>query len=375
MRDIGSTLRSRWVEVAWGAFALANLAAVLEVGSWETIPFHLIWVSLTIVYGFRVWSPLPTAAVLAAVMISTGAALWVTVPAHHRSELAEVPLMAAMFLAMVWHARRRQAAVEEASQRAESERAALERERSFVRDASHELRTPITIARGHAELVRAASTGRTAADASVVLDELDRLARLSDRLLQVAAGAEARTLELRSLDVADFVASVLERWRPSAPRRWVLAAEADGTVRADPDRLGLALDALLENAVHATTEGDLVELRARTEGPWLVIEVVDTGAGIPEQDLDRVFERFARVDAARNRHAGGTGLGLAVVRAVAQAHGGTADLTSQLGQGTVARIRIPDHRGPLTTDPGPAMAVTQGSDAPIATRSRPSDRT
>jgi signal transduction histidine kinase len=375
MRDIGSILRSRWVEVAWAVFALANLAVVFVVGSWETIPFHLIWVSLTIVYGFRVWSPRATATVLVAVMASTGAALWLTVPTHHRSELAEVPLMAAMFLAMVWHARRRQAAVVEASQRAESERAALERERSFVRDASHELRTPITIARGHAELVRASSDGRTAADADVVIDELDRLARLSDRLLQVAAGGDTRSVERRDVHVSAYLSQILGRWRPAAPRRWVLDVDIPGTVSADPDRLGLALDALLENAVHATSEDDRIELRGVGEGSTLTIEVADTGVGIAPGDVDRMFERFARVDAARSRHAGGTGLGLAVVRAVAEAHGGTAELSSHPGEGTVARIRIPGYRGRPADAPDPADGVAQGFDAPIATRSRPSDRT
>ena len=101
------------VEVAWGAFALANLAAMIAWPSWETIPFHFVWISLTIVYGFRVWAPLATALVLGAVIVANGRVivadafegiqLW--------GELFEVPLMSAMFLAMVWHARRRQAAL------------------------------------------------------------------------------------------------------------------------------------------------------------------------------------------------------------------------------------------------------------------------
>src|SRR5213593_3916174 len=115
MSDIGSKLRRHWLEVGWGLFASANLAVILLLDRWETIPFHLIWVSLTLLYGLRVWSVRTTATVLAVVMLTTGLALWWTVThgAERPDELSEVPLMAAMFVAMVWHARRRQAAMEE----------------------------------------------------------------------------------------------------------------------------------------------------------------------------------------------------------------------------------------------------------------------
>src|SRR4029450_13676045 len=152
MWDIGSKLRRHWLELAWAVFAMANLAVILLLDHWETIPFHFIWVRLTLLYGLRVWSCRTTATVLAVVMVATGLALaWtVTHGAERPDELSEVPLMAAMFVAMVWHARRRQAAMEEVRRLAESEHRLREREQEFVRDASHELRTPITIARGHA---------------------------------------------------------------------------------------------------------------------------------------------------------------------------------------------------------------------------------
>ena len=147
MSGIGSTLRRHRIEVAWGAFALANVAVILLLFQWETIPFHLIWVSLTLLYGYRVWRLRTTATLLAVVVAVTGAAFaWSVIRAAEGfDEVGEVPLMAAMFLAMVWHARRRQAAVEEARRRAEREHRMLERQREFVRDASHGLRTPITV--------------------------------------------------------------------------------------------------------------------------------------------------------------------------------------------------------------------------------------
>ena len=170
MSDIGSTLRRRWVEVAWGVFAAANVVVILMLSHWETIPFHFVWVSLTLVYGIRLWRLRTTMFLLLVVMAVTGAALAWSIARGHEGpdELAEVPLMAAMFLAMVWHAERRQAAIEETARLAESEHRLLMGQREFVRDASHELRTPITVARGHAELIRDANlNGQVAKDAEV----------------------------------------------------------------------------------------------------------------------------------------------------------------------------------------------------------------
>ena len=104
--------RVAWVDLAWAVFSVANLAAIVIFSRWETVPFHFIWISLTLLYGFRVWSTRPTAWVLAVVMITTGAAIgWdVYTGAQTVDELNEVPLMAAMFWMMVWHAQRRLAA-------------------------------------------------------------------------------------------------------------------------------------------------------------------------------------------------------------------------------------------------------------------------
>ena len=117
--------RVRWFDVAWVLFSLANLAAMLLVPEWETVPFHFIWVSLTILYGFRVWRTWPTILVLALVMATTGALIYLDVASSSQplDELTEVPLMAAMFGAMVWHARRRLTATEEAERVSHGQRA------------------------------------------------------------------------------------------------------------------------------------------------------------------------------------------------------------------------------------------------------------
>ena len=189
MSGIGSNLRKHWVEIAWAVFSGVCVVVVLTLSAWETVPFHLIWVSLTLLYGFRVWRSSTTAVVLGVVMATTGAALAFVVVHGQKAidEVAEVPLMASMFLVMAWHAQRRQRAVEEASRSAESERRVLDRQREFVRDASHELRTPITVARGHAELIRETTReAQTTRDVDVILDEMGRLSKLSDRLLMLA---------------------------------------------------------------------------------------------------------------------------------------------------------------------------------------------
>src|SRR5438552_4964326 len=142
--------RDGWIDVAWALFSIANLAAMFVFPSWETVPFHFIWVSLTLLYGFRVWHLRPTLAVLGAVMLFTALLISIDIRSGDQplDELTEVPLMAAMFLAMVWHARRRLAAMEEIERISEKNARLLEREQRFVQDASHELRTPITVALG-----------------------------------------------------------------------------------------------------------------------------------------------------------------------------------------------------------------------------------
>jgi signal transduction histidine kinase len=343
MWAIGSTLRSRWVEIAWGVFAAANVAAIFMLSHWETIPFHFVWVSLTLVYGIRLWRLRTTMFLLLVVMVVTGAALAWSITRGHESpdELAEVPLMAAMFVAMVWHAERRQAAIEETARLAESEHRLLIGQREFVRDASHELRTPITIARGHAELIRDAHlNGQVARDVEVILDELGHLSSLSERLLILTTAGHPGFLSTSEVPVEPFIQGVVRRWTPAAARDWQVRIAARGTIRADAGRLETALDGLLENAVKATDEGDTIHVSCRTAGDDLVIEVADEGRGIAAEDLPRIFDRFARVEADRGRRNGGTGLGLSITKAIVEAHGGSISVVSGEGKGATFRIRL-----------------------------------
>jgi len=247
------------LDLAWAAFAAANLVAMIRWPEWETIPFHFIWISLTLLYGFRVWRPAATTAVLGAVILLTGGSILADAFAGRQlwGELFEVPLMSAMFLAMVWHARRRQQALEVQTQ-------LVEREEQFIYDASHELRTPVTIARGHLELLQDTSS---APEIDVVLDELSRIESIVDRLLLLAKAAQPNFVEVSAVDLEDFLEVVFIRWAGTAPRAWKLGTLAKGTLRVDPDSLRTALDALLENAVRYTEPGEPIVLRAEPDGP------------------------------------------------------------------------------------------------------------
>jgi len=335
--------RLRWWDIAWVLFSLANLYAMLLWPDWETVPFHFIWVSLTILYGFRVWKARPTTVVLVFVMVLTGTLIWIDVARGITSldEITEVPLMAAMFVAMVWHARRRLTATEETERVSMANLRLLERERRFVQDASHELRTPITVALGHAELIqRTAKDPTLAEDAAVIADELMRLRRLANRLLLLAGAEDPEFLHLEPVDVETIVVDAVRRWT-ATPRRWLLGSTEEATVMADADRLEVALDALIENAVNHTVDSDTIEVAIRRRDARAAISVRDTGAGIPAPDLDHIFARFARADPGRSRHTGNFGLGLSIVKAIVDAHGGEVHVATAVGVETTFEILLP----------------------------------
>ena len=351
----------RWLDVAWAVFSVVNLAAMFVIPDWETVPFHFIWVSLTLLYGFRVWRTRPTLAVLAIVMATTAIAIGFDYRRGDQplDELTEVPLMAAMFVAMVWHARRRVSATEEAERISEANLRLLERERRFVQDASHELRTPITVALGHAELIeRQTNDPAVAGDVAVITDEMLRLRRLVDGLLLLAGSEDPQQLHRRPIDVEEIVVEALRRWA-ATPRKWILGADDEAIVLGDADRLAVAFDALIENAVQHTHEQASIEVGVRRQNGSALIAFRDTGSGIAEQDLDRVFDRFARADPGRSRRTGGFGLGLSIVRTIIEAHGGTVSVRSRIGDGTTFVVRLPI----LAADEGAVLALPEASDA------------
>src|SRR5258705_13046190 len=207
-------------------------------------------------------------------MVTTFAAIsWdVYRGAQSVDELNEVPLMAIMFWLMVWHAQRRLDADHERDLVSDENARLLATQRRFLQDASHQLRTPITIALGHAELLAGGLTGHQEGhDIEVVLGELNRLRRIAERLLVIAAAEGPEFLQPEAVELDGFTMEILRRWRPTADRRWQLGRLDKVTVQADRERLGLAVDALLENAVRHTASGDVIKLSLVAVGPGVPV--------------------------------------------------------------------------------------------------------
>jgi two-component system, OmpR family, sensor kinase len=176
-------------------------------------------------------------------------------------------------------------------------------------------------------------------DIQMVVGEMSRLRLLSERLLVIAASEDPDFLRAGPVAVDEFAMEAIERWRPTAQRRWRIGRLDAANVLADQERLGLAVDALLENAVKFTRADDAIELSVTTDaGRRVSLRVSDTGSGVSAAELPHVFERFRT---GGDRATRGTGLGLALVRAVADAHGGSVSVRSVPGRGSDFEIVLP----------------------------------
>jgi two-component system, OmpR family, sensor histidine kinase SenX3 len=224
--------------------------------------------------------------------------------------------------------------------------------RDFVANISHELKTPVGALALLAETLLAEDDAAVAHRlAERMLAEAFRVGRTIDDLLELSrieADEEARRDDV---PVHLVIAEAVDRLRPAAEQRGITIE-----VEEPPQRLAVAGDRrqlvtatynLLDNAVKYSDEGTSVHVGARTDGRWVDIEVEDHGIGIPRRDLERVFERFYRVDRARSRETGGTGLGLAIVRHVAGNHAGDVRVESTEGEGSTFTLRLPVGSGPV----------------------------
>ena len=255
-------------------------------------------------------------------------------------ELSEIPLMPALVVAMVWHARRRASANRALVQMAATQQAMIERERTFFRDTSHAIRTPVTIARGHLELATSLIVQPVVrGDVEVALRQLDRMAVLSNRLLALAQLDAGETPPAERMDLADFVHEVGSDWSARSQRRWVVDCPSSAVIEADPVWLALAIDALVENAVHFTADGGMISITGVVRPHSCAIVVEDDGDGIAPEDLEHVFDRFWH----RLPPSGpmGSGLGLAMARATARAWGGDVVAGGEPGRGARFEFTLP----------------------------------
>jgi two-component system OmpR family sensor kinase len=255
------------------------------------------------------------------------------------------------------------------------ERAASEeRLRRFVGDASHELRTPLTSIRGYAELFRRGAADRPEDLAKAmrrIEEEADRMGVLVDDLLLLARLDQGRPLERNPIDLGRITRDAIDDLRTVAPDRPIdFTAPAPVVVPGDDTRLRQVLANLLQNANRHTPAGTPVHVRVFSEGDEAVIEVADEGPGMEPEEAKRVFERFWRSDPARTRASGGAGLGLSIVRAIAEAHGGRATVEAVPGEGATFRIYLPRQvdeakveEPPTTPAPVPAIPVSELEDA------------
>jgi heavy metal sensor kinase len=224
--------------------------------------------------------------------------------------------------------------------------------RRFTADASHELRTPLTAIRAEAEVAlgRPALPPEQQALLGSILEECERLTRLADQLLALSredAGVAQQGWE--ALDLGALVGGVVETMRPLADAKGLRlhppVPPAAG-VRGDAGRLRQVFYNLLDNAIKYTQPGGEIEVRVEGRAGEAVVTVRDSGVGIPEEHLPRVFDRFYRVDRARTRAEGGTGLGLSIARSIVAAHGGSIELRSAPGKGTACIVTLPREAGP-----------------------------
>ena len=219
--------------------------------------------------------------------------------------------------------------------------------RRFVSDASHELKTPLAAIRLLTDSILQTEDIDPATTREFVTDigaEAERLSRITEDLLRLTRLDNSVLEAPVRVDVLPVLEQVMRMMSLVAQEKQVdLTYEASGecTVLASPDEIHQVIYNLTENGVKYTGSGGAVQVSLRREETWVVLSVADNGPGIPEEDLDRIFERFYRVDKARSRAAGGTGLGLSIVKHAAAYHDAKIQLDSQLGRGTRVRVLFP----------------------------------
>ena len=224
---------------------------------------------------------------------------------------------------------------------------AFKSQRDFVADASHELRTPLTVISGQLEVLAAQenpSSAEVARVESLARAEIVRISRLVDDLLVLAQAERTDFLRVETVDLRPFVTDLWDGLSLTADRTFELGTIVDGSLQADPDRLAQALRNLARNSIEHTAEQQgLVRLDVRPLAPDRICFLVsDDGPGIPVQERERVFERFHRTDSGRARAAGGAGLGLAIVRAIAEAHKGSVRVREPRdGRGAAVELVLP----------------------------------
>jgi len=216
----------------------------------------------------------------------------------------------------------------------------------FVANVSHELRTPLVMLQGYSEAI---VDGMTESDeatkefASIIYDESQRLSRLVNDLLDLARmEAGYQELRIEAIETVSFAQRVIKKFKQMGRDKQVTFSVSGPNITfdADPDQMEQVLTNLLGNALRYTENGE-IKIKIDEDRENITLSVIDSGDGIPEEDLPFVFDRFYKADKARTRGKTGTGIGLAIVANVVRAHGGEVEVDSRLGEGATFRIRLP----------------------------------
>jgi signal transduction histidine kinase len=216
---------------------------------------------------------------------------------------------------------------------------AFDAQREFMDDAGHELRTPITILRGHLELLDAGDPADVEETRALLLDELDRTGRLVDDLVLLAKARRPDFVVPAPVDLGRLLRGVLDKARGLGQRRWQLDEVAEQTAVLDAQRIEQALLQLASNAVRYTPPGGVIAFGCAVEGDTLRLWVRDEGQGVAPEDHQRIFERFGRARSGRGDE--GSGLGLSIVQVIAEVSGGTVRLDSRRGAGARFTVELP----------------------------------
>ncbi|MEO8108123.1 MAG: HAMP domain-containing sensor histidine kinase [Actinomycetes bacterium] len=334
--------QSTLLDWLFGAFCVLMLLAMFARPGQETVPYHLLFFALAVVYGFRVWPPGKTIWLIVVISVVSGVAMvlhWQQ-ESIEAAELIEVLLMPALIGAMVWHAHRHAVANRLLQSQARERMEALVRQRELLRDACHAMRTPVTIARGHIDLLEMETADATTnRDLEIVRTQIDRMGRMTSRLIALTELDRGDALLRQPTDVAGFVSEIGFNWTATAPRQWQIEEAHPVLALVDREYLEIAVDALVENALNYTSDDDAIRVECRQEAADCVIEVGDAGPGIEPDDRRRVFDRYWHRPPPDG--APGSGLGLAAVRSIVLAHGGDVEATSAREGGALIRFRIP----------------------------------
>lgn len=252
-----------------------------------------------------------------------------------------------------------------------SKEASEQRLRQFVADASHELRTPLTSIRGYAELYRSGAAGGPEGVERVMArieSEGARMGQLVEDLLLLARLDQGRPLRKDLIDLVELVGFAVMDAQVTAPQREITFSHPAGAwTRGDKDRLRQVFDNLMTNARVHTDPSARIEVTIREETTEVSVAVRDTGAGIPEEEAERVFDRFYRADASRSRTSGGSGLGLSIVASIVEAHNGNVRLDTAVGKGTTVTISLPRIEPPA--EAADDIIITEGPSPWSATES------